>query len=91
MKVSWKWILLLAIAISGIVFFIVPQKNELIVKVRLPSERVMMEFEDSTRLMKWYTPAQSKEYSVSLQKPNPFTFVLLHEKNGSATYIQWRG
>lgn len=82
MKVSWKWILILAIAIIGIVFFIVPQKKELIVKVRLPLERVMMEFEDSTRLMKWYTPTQSKEYSVSLQKPNPFTFVLLHEKNG---------
>jgi hypothetical protein len=82
MKSKWKWILISVLALLAIAFLIVPAKKELVVRVRLPLERVMLEFEDTTHLVKWYAPYQSKAYAIEVEKSNPFTFIFLHQKDG---------
>jgi hypothetical protein len=76
MNSKWKWILISVLTLLAIAFLIVPEKKELVVRVRLPLERVMLEFEDTARLVKWYAPYQSKAYALEDGKTNPLFFVV---------------
>ena len=76
MRKKIKWILMLLTAAVALVFLVVPTNEEVIVRVPLPLERVMKEFETPESLKKWFYPADSAGYQLSVTKANPFEFIL---------------
>ncbi|MFN5480412.1 MAG: hypothetical protein ACK48G_10605 [Chitinophagaceae bacterium] len=68
----------------GLLFLILPTTKEVIVRVPLPLERVMLEFEDTARLFRWYQPDTDPNMQVSVSKANPFEFILDHRQDGNS-------
>jgi len=76
MRKKLKWLLMLLTAAVALIFLIVPTNEEVIVRIPLPLERVMKEFETPENLRKWFYPADSAGYQLSVNKANPFEFIL---------------
>ena len=76
MRKRLKWLLMLLTAAVALIFLIVPTNEEVIVRIPLPLERVMKEFETPENLRKWFYPADSARYQLSVNKANPFEFIL---------------
>jgi hypothetical protein len=76
MRKKMKWLLMLLTTAVALIFLVVPTSEEVIVRVPLPLERVMNEFETPESLKKWFYPADSAGYQLSVKKANPFEFIL---------------
>ncbi|MBM3444847.1 MAG: hypothetical protein FJX83_07670 [Bacteroidetes bacterium] len=75
------------IVAGGLFFLLRSSTQELVVRVPLPLERVMREFEDTARFMRWYAPMQASGTRVVVSKANPFEFILDHQKEGRSTPV----
>lgn len=89
MKKNMKWLVIGIVFLLVLVYAIVPAQKELVVKVSLPIERVMMEFELMDKIDQWYAPKKSGGYSISIEKANPFEFIFVHAKDGKTTPLHF--
>jgi hypothetical protein len=71
-----KLLILVLISVVALMLVVMPNRQEVVVKVPLPLERVMQEFEQDSMRNQWYTPANGIPYSLT--KANPFEFVFVH-------------
>ena len=88
MKKKMKWILIMLTIIVALVLFLLPSDVEVTVRVPLPLERVMAEFETMERVKKWFNTADSG-YTITIEKANPFEFIFVHEKSGKNTPLRF--
>ena len=82
MKKKMKWILIVLTVAVALVLLSMPSEVEVIVRVQLPLERVMAEFETPENVRKWLKPSDSSDYPTAIEKANPFEFIFMHEKSG---------
>ncbi len=80
MKSKLKFLVIGLVVLLAVIFAVVPAQKELVVKVPLPIERVMMEFEQMEKVDQWYTPKKEQGYTLSIEKANPFEFIFVHTK-----------
>jgi hypothetical protein len=80
-----KWIVIGLGLLVALVFLVMPFQKELVVKVPLPIERVMMEFEMMEKVDQWYTPKKLAGYTLSIEKANPFEFIFVNTKADKTT------
>jgi hypothetical protein len=85
MKRNMKWIVIGLGLLVALFFLVMPSQKELVVKVSLPIERVMLEFEDMNKVDQWYGPKKNEGYALSIEKANPFEFIFIHTKDGKTT------
>lgn len=76
MNKRMKLLIIVLITVVALMFVVMPNRQELIVKVPLPLERVMLEFESDSIRSKWYKPASDAAYEIG--KANPYEFIFLH-------------
>ncbi len=81
MKKKMKWVIMSLSAIVVFVLLLMPRDVEVIVRVQLPLERVMEEFESPENIRKWFKPTDSTGYPLTIEKANPFEFIFVHEKS----------
>ncbi len=82
MKKKMKWVLIVLTIMVALVLLFLPSEVDVTLKVSLPLERVMAEFETTERVKKWFIPADTG-YTVTIEKANPFEFIFVHEKSGN--------
>ena len=85
MKSKLKFLVIGLVVLLAVIFAVVPAQKELVVKVPLPIERVMMEFEQMEKIDQWYTPKKEQGYTLSIEKANPFEFIFVHTKENKTT------
>ena len=88
MKKKMKWILTMLTIMVALVLLLLPSDVEVTVRVPLPLERVMAEFETTERVKKWFNTADSG-YTITIEKANPFEFIFVHEKLGKNTPLRF--
>lgn len=89
MKSKMKWLVIGIVFLLALIFAVVPARKELVVKVSLPIERVMMEFEQMEKIDQWYTPKNKEGYTLSVEKANPFEFIFVNTKDGKTTPLHF--
>lgn len=72
----------------ALVLLLLPSDVEVTVRVPLPLERVMAEFETTERVKKWFNTADSG-YTITIEKANPFEFIFVHKKSGKNTPLRF--
>lgn len=82
MKKKLKWIIAALAVLVALLFLLSPVEDEVIVKVPLPLERVMAEFETPESAGKWFNAADSGRYKLRIEKPNPFEFIFFVDHAG---------
>jgi hypothetical protein len=83
MKKKLKWIIAVLAVLVALLFLLSPVEDEVIVKVPLPLERVMAEFETPESAGKWFNAADSGAYKLRIEKPNPFEFIFFVDHAGN--------
>jgi hypothetical protein len=89
MKNKMKWLVIGIVFLLALIYAVVPEQKEMVVKVSLPLERVMMEFEQMEKIKQWYTPQKSEAYTITVEKANPFEFIFIHTKDGKTTPLHF--
>ena len=84
-----KFLVIGLVLLLGVIYVVIPAKKELVVKVPLPIERVMMEFEQMDKIKQWYTPMKEKGYALTIEKANPFEFIFVHAKENKTTPLHF--
>ena len=87
MKSKMKFLVIGLVLLLAIIYAVVPAQKELVVKVPLPIERVMMEFELMDKVDQWYTPKKQDGYALSIEKANPFEFIFVNTKADKTTPV----
>jgi hypothetical protein len=85
MKSKMKFLVIGLVLLLAIIYAVMPAKKELVVKVPLPIERVMMEFEMMEKVDQWYTPKKQDGYALTIEKANPFEFIFVNTKADKTT------
>ncbi|MEN9951751.1 MAG: hypothetical protein RLZZ520_19 [Bacteroidota bacterium] len=85
MKSKMKFLVIGVVCLLALVYVVVPAQKELVVKVPLPIERVMMEFEMMEKVDQWYTPKKQDGYALTIEKANPFEFIFVNTKADKTT------
>jgi hypothetical protein len=83
MKNKLKWMIAALAVLVALVFLLGPVEDEVIVKVPLPLERVMAEFETPESAGKWFKPSDSGSYKFRIEKANPFEFIFVVDYAGN--------
>jgi hypothetical protein len=73
------------VGVLAIIYALVPSQKELVVKVPLPIERVMIEFEQMDKIDQWYVPKKEQGYALAIEKANPFEFIFVNTKDNKTT------
>ena len=89
MKSKLKFLVIGLVLLLAVIFAVVPAEKELVVKVPLPIERVMMEFEQMDKINQWYTPKNEQGYALTIEKANPFEFIFVHTKENKTTPLHF--
>lgn len=84
MNSKMKILVIGLVGVLAIIYALVPSQKELVVRVPLPIERVMMEFEQMDKIDQWYTP-KKEGYALSIEKANPFEFIFVNSKENKIT------
>ncbi len=87
MKSKMKFLVIGLVLLLVIIYAVVPAQKELVVKVPLPIERVMMEFEMMEKIDNWYTPKKEQGYTLAVEKANPFEFIFVNTKADKTTPV----
>lgn len=85
MKSKMKFLVFGLVLLLIIIYAVVPAQKELVVKVPLPIERVMMEFEQMDKINNWYAPKKVQGYTLAIEKANPFEFIFVNTKANKTT------
>jgi len=85
MKSKMKFLVIGLVLLLTIIYVVVPAQKELVIKVPLPIERVMMEFEMMEKVDQWYTPKKQDGYALNIEKANPFEFIFVNKKADKTT------
>jgi len=87
MKSKMKFLIIGLVLLLAIIYAVVPAQKELVVKVPLPIERVMMEFELMDKVDQWYTPKKQDGYALNIENANPFEFIFVNTKADKTTPV----
>ncbi|MFM1794242.1 MAG: hypothetical protein RL642_627 [Bacteroidota bacterium] len=85
MNSKMKILVIGLVGVLAIIFALVPSQKELVVKVPLPIERVMLEFEQMDKIDQWYAPKKEQGYTLTVEKANPFEFIFVNSKDNKTT------
>lgn len=85
MNSKMKILVIGLVGVLAIIFALVPSQKELVLKVPLPIERVMLEFEQMDKIDQWYTPKKEQGYTLTVEKANPFEFIFVNSKDNKTT------
>lgn len=85
MNSKMKILVIGLVGVLAIIYALVPAQKELVVKVPLPIERVMVEFEQMDKIDQWYTPKKEQGYALTIEKANPFEFIFVNTRDNTTT------